>query len=113
MERIKLEESAIENRCAYLMTIERCINEIEMQRHDMMATYRIEPNKIILGRKIYEMLKRDVMCHKCSESSDNKVMQTIYGLPITVDDRNVYTIAVCFAFENNAEYFKQCIKDRF
>lgn len=112
MEKIKLEKSEIEKRYDYIKQIEGHINEIEMQRHLMVTRYNIEPNKVILGKAIYEMLKGDahMICHKCV---DDTIMNSVCGLPITVDYQNVYKIAVCFALENSVECFEKYIKDRF
>lgn len=92
--------------------LDEIINEIEAQKYYMVARYNIEPNKVILGRKIYDMFKGDMQLinHKCA---DDIGMQSVCGLPITVDYQNVYKIAVCFALENSAECFEKYIKDRF
>lgn len=81
------------------------INEIEMQRRYMMARYNIEPNKVILGRKVCNILEADLGAVKWTnpkhyaELSESGITATVVGLPITVDCENIWAIEVCFMVE--------------
>lgn len=79
--------------------INEIINEIEDQRYYMRARYNIEPNKVILGKKICSALEMDAMNWRCPA---DRILKTVVGLPITVDYENPYTVEVCFELETNA-----------
>lgn len=86
------------------------IDNIEMQRYYMITRYGVEPNKIILGRKILSILEADLRAVKWTnteryaELSKSGITATIVGLPITVDCENIRTIEVCFELEENARH---------
>ena len=82
--------------------LDEIINEIEMQRYYMRARYNIEPNKVILGRKICSALEAEAMHWRCQA---DRVLKTVVGLPITVDCENIYTIEVCFELDEDARNF--------
>ena len=81
--------------------IDEIINDIEMQRYHMQAVYNIEPNKVILGKKICNALEMDAMNWRCPA---DRILKTIVGLPITVDYENIYTIEVCFELEEASRH---------
>ncbi len=76
--------------------LDEIINEIELQRYCMRARYNIEPNKVILGKKICSALEAEARNWRCPE---DRVIKTVVGLPITIDYENIYTIEVCFVPE--------------
>lgn len=86
--------------------VNEIINEIEMQRYYMRARYNIEPNKIILGRKVCSILEADFGAVKwtntghLAELSKSGITATVVGLPITIDCENIWTIEVCFVPED-------------
>lgn len=92
----------------YDYNVNEIIDNIEMQRYCMMARYGIEPNKIILGRKIFSILEADfgevkwTNAERYAELSKSGIAATVVGLPITVDCENIWTIEVCFELEENA-----------
>ena len=92
----------------YDYNVNDIVDNIEMQRYYMMTRYGIEPNKIILGRKIFNILEASLRAVKwtnterCAELSKSGITATIVGLPITIDCENIWTIEVCFELEENA-----------
>ena len=79
--------------------IDEIIKDIEVQRHHMQVVYNIEPNKVILGKKICDALEIYSMNWRCPA---DRILKTVVGLPITVDYENIYTIEVCFELEESA-----------
>ena len=81
--------------------VDKIIDEIEMQRYCMRARYNIEPNKIILGYKVYSVLLRtsNYFAEIKAIIMEDEIIDTIVGLPITIDYKNVDTIEVCFVLE--------------
>lgn len=88
----------------YDYNVNDIIDNIEMQRYCMMARYGVEPNKIILGRKILSILETAYGAVRLTnkEISKSGITATVVGLPITVDCENIWTIEVCFELEENA-----------
>lgn len=88
----------------YDYNVNDIIDNIEMQRYCMMARYGVEPNKIILGRKILSILETAYGAVRLTnkELSKSGITATVVGLPITVDCENIWTIEVCFELEENA-----------
>lgn len=83
--------------------LDEIINEIELQRYCMRARYNIEPNKVILGKKICSALEAEARNWRCPE---DRVIKTVVGLPITIDYENIYTIEVCFELDGNVKNFE-------
>ena len=83
--------------------IDKIIYDIETQRYYMRARYNIEPNKIVLGKKVCSILETEaVKWHnpeRYSELSKSGIVGTVVGLPITIDYENPDTIEVCFELE--------------
>ena len=79
--------------------VNKIIDEIEIQRYLMRINYKTEPNKIILGKKIYSVLMDNMINYL--EDKD-RMIHYIIGLPITIDYENIDTIEVCLELENNA-----------
>ena len=79
--------------------LDEIINEIELQRYCMRERYNIEPNKIILGKKICDALEAEAGNWRYPA---DRVIKTVVGLPITIDYENIYTIEVCFELDGNA-----------
>ena len=88
----------------YDYNVNDIIDNIEMQRYCMMARYGVEPNKVILGRKILSILETAYGAVRLTnkEISKSGITATVVGLPITVDCENIWTIEVCFELEENA-----------
>jgi hypothetical protein len=80
----------------YDYNVSDVINEIEMQRYYMRARYKIEPNKVILGKKLCDILEIEYASLRCAS---NRTVREVVGLPIMVDYENAYTIQVCFVAE--------------
>ena len=81
-------------------SVNSIINEIELQRYYMRARYNIEPNKVILGRRVLGILETEYnrwsRPEYYTDLKNDRITATVVGLPVTVDCDNVYTIQVCF-----------------
>lgn len=88
----------------YDYNVDDIIDNIEMQRYCMMERYGVEPNKIILGRKVFTILETAYGAVRLTnkELCKSGITATVMGLPITVDYENIYTIEVCFELDGNA-----------
>lgn len=82
--------------------VNEIIDKIEIQKYCMVTRYNIEPNKIILGDKIYSILLNDLNYFAAIKATmiEGKTINTIVGLPITIDYKNSDVIEVCFVLEN-------------
>lgn len=83
--------------------INKIINEIETQRCYMIERYGINPNKIILGSKIYTTLSNAYGAVRLTnkELCKSGITATVVDLPVTVDYEDIYTIEVCFELEKS------------
>lgn len=100
---------------------DQVITQIMMQDHDIKC-YGMQPNRVILGKYIYDILEREFRYSKYSvieHYKDDNVAYVI-GLPITIDIQNKWLIKVCYGFEMDGKELlyadkidPEQIKDRF
>lgn len=79
---------------------ERIIFNIEMQ-DAYLKNFGFEPNRIILGSNVYDILHRDFhsmfYCNMDYFTKGSKA--TVMGMPVTIDYENEWLIEVCHGFE--------------
>ena len=75
--------------------------EVKLQIDNYIFLNHKEPNNIIVGIKVYDILKMgyDLVFHKMDEG----VRTTIFGLPITVDYDNPKVLKVGYLEETSIE----------
>lgn len=70
---------------------------IWQQRYNMIEQCNIEPNQVILGKALVDILRWESGAVYCGlDKNDNSMVSYVIGLPITVDYNNMYTIQVCY-----------------
>lgn len=74
------------------------IENIYAQCNEMIRKHNIEPNKIILGIEIANILMLNHGGHLYCEFINNNDMFVV-GIPITVDLKHRYTIEVCYEID--------------
>lgn len=85
---------------------EEIIESIWQQRSNMIERYNIEPNQVILGNALVDILRLESGAVYCGlDKNDNSMCSYVIGLPITVDYNDTYTIQVCYVPETtNMKY---------
>ena len=84
---------------------EKIIDKIYMQSYAIKGLWGIEPNRIVLGKYVYDILKAGsnnyVYCaeHLKTDVTDSNIEEFVIGLPITVDYDNKWVIEVCYGCE--------------
>lgn len=84
---------------------DKIITHIQMQKYEVNR-WGMEPNRVILGRRIYDTLDREFNYGvRCSmiEHYANDNAEYVVGLPITIDERNRWLIKVCYGFETDGK----------
>lgn len=78
---------------------DQIIMQLKMQDYDLRR-FDIEPNRVILGRYIYDILETEFRCGRYSviEHHIDDFTPYVIGLPITIDDKNKWLIQVCSGF---------------
>lgn len=79
---------------------------IWQQRYNMIFQYNIEPNQVILGKALVDILRWESgAVYRGLDKNDNSMISYVIGLPITIDYNRMYTIQVCYVPETtNMEY---------
>lgn len=79
----------------------KIIDNIIWQNEGIRNLYDIQPNRIILGKNVYDIL----LTASCSswnpvkiniEIKNCEIEEYVMGLPVTVDYRNKWLIEVCY-----------------
>lgn len=85
--------------------VDKIITQIEMKKYDIMR-FGMEPNRVILGRRIYDFLDREFnygIRFSMIEHYKNDNAEYVTGLPITIDEKNKWLIKVCYGFETDGK----------
>ena len=79
---------------------DQVIMQLKMQDHDIRR-WGAEPNRVILGRYIYDILEREYMRCRYSviEHYKDEYVPYVIGLPITIDEKDKWLIQVCSGFK--------------
>lgn len=79
---------------------EQIMFNIEMQ-DEYLKRFGFEPNRIILGSSVYDILSRDFrgMIYHYADCFTKGSKATVMGMPVTVDYENKWLIEVCHGFE--------------
>ena len=83
---------------------DQVMTQIAMQDHEIKV-WGAEPNRVILGRYIYDILEREFRYGRYSVIEHYKDDNAPYvmGMPITVDNQNKWLIKVCYGFETDGK----------
>ena len=102
--------------------VDQVITQLKMQEYDM-SRFGLEPNRVILGRYIYDILEREFRYGRYSvieHYNDNDTVAYMMGLPITIDEKNKWLIKMCSGFEMDGKDLlypdkidPEVLKDRF
>lgn len=81
---------------------DKIIWNIMMQDHEI-RNLGVEPNRVILGERVFDILHRDFnsmidFSLEKYKGSDG-MNASVCGMPITVDHDNKWIIEVCYGFE--------------
>ena len=68
---------------------------------NQIRCFGVEPNRIILGRHVYDILESEYRYGRYSVIEHHKEdwIPYVFGLPITVDNQNKWLIQVCSGFQ--------------
>lgn len=79
---------------------DQVITQLKMQEYDM-SRFGLEPNRVILGRYIYDILEKEFRYGRYSviEHYKDDYVAYMMGLPITIDEKNKWLIKMCSGFE--------------
>ena len=84
---------------------DKIITQIKMQEYNI-SRFGMEPNGVILGRRIYDFLDREFnygVRYSMIEHYKNDNAEYVVGLPITIDERNRWLIKVCYGLETDGK----------
>lgn len=79
---------------------DKILEAIWRQRDNMLMHTNIKPNKVVLGRYVRDVL-RSVSGAMFYLRNEENYDEEVFGLPITVDVRNPYTIEVCYRVDKS------------
>lgn len=66
-----------------------------------LKRFDFEPNRVILGSNVYDILNRDFRSMICYDADyfAKGSKATVMGIPVTIDYENKWLIEVCYGFE--------------
>lgn len=86
----------------------KIIDNIMWQDYHIKALYDLQPNRIILGKYVYDILATasDAIWHRaeiCKVAKNSDIEAYVIGLPVTVDYNNKWIIEVCYGLKHDGK----------
>ena len=80
------------------MEVENIIRKIRFGIDSIEATYNMTPNKLILGAEIMNQIAKEIVF---TLHDHEDVSNTILGIPVEIDYKNLHRMSVCLEFDVN------------